>query len=293
MIKEYSDGIESSFNRIGKIINNLNSFVKDTEDELTVCSMSKVVKDSLGFIKQLNLDNQFDIIFNNQSNSLFLGNEIKLQQVVINLLKNSIDALRETNNNKIEINLLENYDTQNCILEIKDNGPGVNKEDIDKIFEMFYTTKELGEGTGLGLAISQKIIDSHHGELTYDDSGEGACFKIELPLLEIESFSATSRYVSGDAAYEDLKVLVLGDDVNLLKRIFNKFKDRKIVLIMSQHYKRLDEILEFFIVDAILDTKDEIKNATFENYHAVKSLCDDESLAKLDEIITKYEADSE
>ena len=234
-IKSHTQAIKNGFERIGKIINNLNSFLEDKDEDLTICSFTKVINDSLKFISELEISRNIDIKVSSKSDSLFMGSELKLQQVVINLIKNSIDALRNnsTTSPQIIIELMENENTQSTILKIRDNGPGVPEEEMDKIFEMFYTTKELGEGTGLGLAISQKIVESHHGTLSYIAEDLGACFQIDLPFVEIESFSATSRYITGEVSFEDNKLLVLGDDPEVLTSLLSKLKEKNIVMIVS------------------------------------------------------------
>lgn len=288
--------IQQGIARIGKIITNLNSFVEDKEEDIKVGSLAKVVEDSIKFVNELNLDKDVRIEFDNHSNSLFMGNEIKMQQVVINLIKNSFDALKTagTANGKICITLRENYQTQSSILRIEDNGPGIDPASLPKIFEMFYTTKELGEGTGLGLAISQKIVESHHGALEYISADQGACFEIELPFLEIESFSATSRYAKGESAIEDKKILILGDDEEILSELSHLLKDKHVVLILSQHYQYLKEVIEFFMVDAIIDTKDKGAGDFSGPYYGVAKWCDKKAptLGEIVKLIEKYEVSS-
>ena len=70
-----------------------------------------------------------------------------------------------------------------CYIQFIDNGVGINKENITKTLDPFYTTKKIGEGTGLGLSISYNIVKKHHGNLVVQSiPHEKTCFKIELPL---------------------------------------------------------------------------------------------------------------
>jgi C4-dicarboxylate-specific signal transduction histidine kinase len=113
------------------------------------------------------------------------GNDMKLEQVFINLLQNSIDALTgiEAAEIRITIRLLGDE----VEIRFADNGPGVPPEIAARIFEPFFTTKEEGQGTGLGLAIIHSIITEHQGTLRLEPvSGQGAAFVITLPVWRDE-----------------------------------------------------------------------------------------------------------
>ena len=106
---------------------------------------------------------------------------IRLEQVIINLLRNAIDAIRSVREPAIEITVSSG---SHAFLSVRDNGPGVS--DLEKLFEPFFTTKKPGEGTGLGLAISSGIAADFGGRLTAHnvegEAGQGAVFELELPL---------------------------------------------------------------------------------------------------------------
>ncbi len=106
---------------------------------------------------------------------------IRLEQVIINLLRNAIDATKSVKEPLIEIRISAGA---HAYLSVRDNGPGGS--DMEKLFEPFFTTKKPGEGTGLGLAISSGIVSDFGGRLTAHnlsgDEGTGAVFEVELPL---------------------------------------------------------------------------------------------------------------
>lgn len=114
-----------------------------------------------------------------------VGNESEIIQLFVNLLSNSIDAVRGQKNPKIGIEIFEKE--AYVFIQVKDNGPGIPVENRDKIFEPLFTTKEQGEGTGLGLAICQRIINKCHGklELLVQDQEPGACFQIRLNIASV------------------------------------------------------------------------------------------------------------
>ena len=109
---------------------------------------------------------------------------IRMEQVIVNLLRNAIDATRSVSDPRMEITL---EDDVQAVLTIRDNGEGV--KNFEQLFEPFFTTKNPGEGTGLGLAISSGIITDFGGRLTaYNvEDGPGAIFEVVLPLFHGEA----------------------------------------------------------------------------------------------------------
>ncbi|HET9929494.1 MAG TPA: ATP-binding protein [Polyangiaceae bacterium] len=115
-----------------------------------------------------------------------LGDETRLTQVLINLLLNASQAFERADPQRNSIRVRVQRDgARYAEVCVADNGPGVPPELRRRIFEPFFTTKPVGEGTGLGLAICADIVASMSGELDVEsEPGEGACFRIKLPLLE-------------------------------------------------------------------------------------------------------------
>ncbi|TWI29860.1 sensor histidine kinase [Paracoccus sulfuroxidans] len=108
---------------------------------------------------------------------------IRLEQIIINLLRNAVDAIKGQRDAAIEITVSTG---SHALLSVSDNGPGVS--DLENLFEPFFTTKKPGEGTGLGLAISSGIASDFGGRLTAHNATEegksGAIFELELPLYD-------------------------------------------------------------------------------------------------------------
>lgn len=110
---------------------------------------------------------------------LVMADRIRLEQVIINLLRNALDATKDVRGPQIDI-LLSAGET--ATLTVRDNGHGIT--DLDNLFEPFYTTKRPGEGVGLGLAISSGIVTDLGGRLTArNGEGGGAVFEVQLPIL--------------------------------------------------------------------------------------------------------------
>ncbi len=110
----------------------------------------------------------------------FYGDQIKMTQVFLNIVKNAVDAVDK----KGEISIKTSYDrkTERIQVSVEDNGHGIKKEDTGKIFDPFFTTKPPGKGTGLGLSVSYGIVVEHGGEIRVrSEIGKGATFTVLLP----------------------------------------------------------------------------------------------------------------
>ncbi|KFI33046.1 cytochrome C biogenesis protein CcmE [Haematobacter missouriensis] len=117
---------------------------------------------------------------------IVMADRIRLEQVIINLLRNALDATKDSSQPQIDI-LLSAGET--ATLTVRDNGHGI--ENLDNLFEPFYTTKKPGDGTGLGLAISSGIVTDLGGRLTaHNASGGGAVFEVQIPLLDQQAAAA-------------------------------------------------------------------------------------------------------
>jgi signal transduction histidine kinase len=105
----------------------------------------------------------------------------ELNQVWTNLLDNAIDALGDSGTITITTRL-----DDNCVeVDVSDDGPGIPADDLDRVFDSFYTTKDVGRGTGLGLATALRIVsDRHDGTLTVDSRPGRTTFHVRLPLTQ-------------------------------------------------------------------------------------------------------------
>ena len=174
--------IEKANNRIAKIVDSLRTFARPNTTELETVDMTKSVGlcfDLIGnMFKKDGVEIETD--FSRCSDPKFLGNEGGIQQVLMNLLTNARDAIKEVREvGKIQL-VLENRD-DNLIFSVIDNGAGIKPESLSKLFEPFFTTKPVGKGTGLGLPISLSLIREMGGSLTVKSKvGEGTTFIISL-----------------------------------------------------------------------------------------------------------------
>jgi len=109
----------------------------------------------------------------------------KIEQVIMNLLKNSAQSMLEMpERHKPQIKIKTHQQNEYACIELEDNGPGISKADQKRIFDPFFTTKEVGVGTGLGLSLAYFVITRHHNGMISVESefGAGTRFIIQIPL---------------------------------------------------------------------------------------------------------------
>ena len=107
------------------------------------------------------------------------GNELQLSQILLNLVLNAFDAMKERGGT---LTLSTSSDGENVLFRVSDTGPGIRPEVIPHIFEPFFTTKSEGYGTGLGLAIVAQMVEDHHGDIDVENRlGVGATFSVTIP----------------------------------------------------------------------------------------------------------------
>jgi signal transduction histidine kinase len=138
-------------------------------------------------------------LINKNGDYVILGNQTQLHQVIVNIINNAVDAMEDEGTVTIELNRMladDDYlkqfpDTTNknyCKIDIADTGYGMDISTMERIFEPFYTTKEVGKGTGLGLATVHAIIKEHQGQVTVKSQlGRGTMFTLLLPEYQQET----------------------------------------------------------------------------------------------------------
>lgn len=176
--------IEEGIDRVRIIVSDLRSFSHPNTEMFEDVSVRNLITSTLRFLSH-EWKEKVEIVQNFSEEATIWGNRHQLIQVLINLLQNSIDALKKkefaTDKPCIEIAGLLRDDK--FLLVIRDNGPGIPPENLSRIFDPFFTTKDVGEGMGLGLSICYRIMESHQGRLTVkSEVGVFTEFTLEFPL---------------------------------------------------------------------------------------------------------------
>ena len=184
--KDSVDKIEIHVERAKKVVHRLLGFARRMEPMRESVDVNKILEQTLAFLENEAKYRNISITSQMQQNlPRTLSDTSQLQQVFLNILNNSIDAIGKGGD--IFIGTRADLRKKEIEICIRDNGPGVPRELEGKIFDPFFTTKKVGQGTGLGLAISYSIIENLGGNLRLESKpGEGAAFIITLPLTRQE-----------------------------------------------------------------------------------------------------------
>lgn len=174
------DTLKGSINRISKIVNGLKRFSRiNLEVIKSSCTIQSILNDSLTYFELKASGELVGLKIENISNSEIFCDRLEIEQVIINLINNAIDAVKDLDEKWV---ILQAYDEKSeLVIRVSDSGPPIKNEILNKIFEPFFTTKDVGKGTGLGLSISASIIKDHGGILTYVKNQKTTCFEIRLP----------------------------------------------------------------------------------------------------------------
>jgi signal transduction histidine kinase len=187
--EDFLDRIQSQIKRIDRIISELLGFSRPSSAEVQDIHIHDVIRDTTNMLKPQPLFDgiQIDLALK-ATNDRIRANAGQLQQVLVNIMMNAADALSEKeaeNGNESEkILIIESGNTDRTInMKLIDNGPGMPEEELSRILDPFYTTKDPGKGTGLGLSVSYRIIEGMGGNISVESVlGEGTTITIDLPL---------------------------------------------------------------------------------------------------------------
>ncbi|MEI0540277.1 two-component system sensor histidine kinase NtrB [Brachyspira pulli] len=183
--REYSDIIKEEISRLEETINSFLFSVRKLELNIEDVNINELILSTVSFLKyeieknNVNIDIKFD-----KDNLILKLDEKYIKQSLINIIQNAIDAMSENkDDNKkyiyITLKTIDNY----AVISIKDTGIGMKEDNINKIFEPYFTTKR--HGTGLGLTNVVRIIEAHNGNITIESEyGKGSEFIIKLPLQQ-------------------------------------------------------------------------------------------------------------
>lgn len=179
---EFLNQLEDEQNRMQEIIRKVLNFSHPEVVAFQELKLDEFMSDIEKRIKEyLSDDFPVEININRPKEKVFLTtNKTVLEQVLYNLVKNSLDAIKNTTRPKLEINT--DINNEEIILSVSDNGPGIPEESHHKVFEPFYSTKSVGSGTGLGLSIVHTLVKEIEADISVQRSQQlgGAEFLIKL-----------------------------------------------------------------------------------------------------------------
>ncbi|WP_102223863.1 sensor histidine kinase [Acidimangrovimonas sediminis] len=187
-LREAVQGAREGAERVRDIVEDLRRLSAEGTGEMVAFDLVDTASVAASWVRR-GSKAEVALVFEGLPGLRVIGRPGHVQQVVMNLVQNAVDALENRPGGRIVIAAA--IAGGRGQLSVRDNGPGVSDEDAAAIFDPFFTTKPVGRGTGLGLSISHKIVEEHGGRLRLCTDGEGggdggACFRFDLPLAEAQ-----------------------------------------------------------------------------------------------------------
>lgn len=175
--------------RAGDIIRHLREFVSRGETDRSAADVRKLIEEAgaLALVGSREQDVRSVFEFAPDTGTV-LVDRVQIQQVLINLIRNAMEAMRECRRRELAVRAKRNGEGH-VMVEVADTGPGISEDIAARLFEPFVTSKP--NGMGIGLSISRRIIEAHGGSLTASRNSEGgATFRIDLPTEADEASHA-------------------------------------------------------------------------------------------------------
>jgi signal transduction histidine kinase len=183
-LETYFQKIERNVDRMKTIIRHIMEFARESRPVKQPMQLHEVIRKSFDLMNEQLRLKKIDVDMDLHPTLLAQIDESRMEQVLINLLTNARDAIVEAHGEaggRIKIKS-RGLSASELEIEISDNGIGMTEEIKSKIFNPFFTTKDVGNGTGLGLSISHGIVRDHGGSIAcVSERGKGATFRIRLP----------------------------------------------------------------------------------------------------------------
>jgi len=168
--------------RAGRIVSDLLAFSRQSSPRTSAADLGEIVDRAMDLVRHRGaLENVELVVENGRDLPSVICDASQIQQVVVNLLLNALEALGGSG--RVVVRTYLESDTHMAVLEVEDDGPGIAEENLGRIFDPFFSTKQDGKGVGLGLAVVYGIVEAHRGRLdVHSREGDGATFTVRLPL---------------------------------------------------------------------------------------------------------------
>jgi PAS domain S-box-containing protein len=239
MIAEARDGA----GRITKIVRGMNTFARGNRDEPAPLDLHAVLETALSLTHH-ELRQSTQVVKQLAPVPAVFADETRVVQVLVNLLLNAVQAMHDRLADRNVITISTRQDAQGrAVLEIADNGPGMDDSVAARIFEPFFTTKPVGIGTGLGLSIAHNNVLAVGGTLACETApGRGALFRMTLPPCAEDSTSPSAHSGADLRAVRRGRVLLVDDEPNVALSLARMMADEHDVAISGSGQEALAAI---------------------------------------------------
>ncbi|MGB1298707.1 MAG: sensor histidine kinase, partial [Psychrobium sp.] len=177
--------ISNRTNHLNNFIRSFNQISSLPAPDLKEIDVNILIKRVIALFKAQTTSEQITLSFYSDTSCLLMADVAQIEQSIINIIKNSLDAVADAPKKLVQLNLYQKVISsgrQQLILDIEDYGPGVALHVVEQIFVPFFTTKK--SGSGIGLSLSRQIMLQHGGDLQYiDKENIGACFRLSFGIF--------------------------------------------------------------------------------------------------------------
>ena len=182
-LKEIVNDILQDDRRATEVIRRMRSLLKKAPFELKNIDLNDLVRETVRFLSSLAVGRKIELVSAITPDALpIAGDRIQLQQVILNLAVNGIDAMKDTPSEERIVSIQTSREENFAELSVSDRGAGIPEDKLKEVFEPFFTSK--AEGMGMGLSIAHTIIEAHHGLIWAKNRDHGgASFRIRIPLV--------------------------------------------------------------------------------------------------------------
>lgn len=280
LLHEYSDldassrqkvkTIENSARKAGQMVSKLLSFARKGSLEILPISLNNVINDTIELVGKMMANRKISVKMElDEKISAIYGDSNQIEQVVMNLILNSADAMHDGGTITVSTFLVDLQSKASrvhpllnpgkyAVLSVSDTGTGITDEVKNRMFEPFFTTKETGKGTGLGLAMVYGIVKEHKGVINVESRlGRGTTFEIYLPASDsvFHKVEKTSDYSM--AGQE--KILVIDDESDVLNFVKEVLDAQGYSVIVTDNpiyaldiFKQIHDSIDLVITDIIM-----------------------------------------
>jgi nitrogen fixation negative regulator NifL len=175
--------IKKSSHRIARIVQSLQKFSRTNEKRIFGSfSLNRIIQEAITLTEVRAKRYSVTVAFEPLTSAVIICDEIEIEQVIVNLINNAIDAIKHSSEKWIKlVTILRDHQ---LILTVFDSGPAIPEKIKQRLFDPFFTTKKNGEGTGLGLSISKSILEEHYADIYIDSDSTHTCFVITFNKID-------------------------------------------------------------------------------------------------------------
>lgn len=227
----FAQTIRDSAMEAAQIIRQLLQLSKPAQNTRTECDLCVVIEEAVRILQFKIRESKCMVDVRLPSlQAWIMGDSTQLKQVIINLALNAMDAMKVASRKQLTIRC--RVEQNEVLLEVRDTGQGIKKENVGRIFDPFYTTKSAENGTGLGLTVCSTIVKHHGADISVASvEGEGSCFTLTFPAAAVLSQGSVETIPSHEVRSMDLRlerkrILVVDDEEFITSLVQEVLRER-------------------------------------------------------------------